>query len=46
MLVVIDRLKQEFLIGYRAGWDTFWSPIVALWRSLARAWRTHFYRER
>jgi len=41
---VIDRLKQEFLIGYRNGWNAYWSLFVELWRAAAGWWRTHFYR--
>ena len=38
---VIDRLKEEFLLGYREGWRNFWSPFTGLWRALQDSWRTH-----
>jgi len=38
---MIDRLKEEFLLGYREGWRNFWSPFTGLWRALQDSWRSH-----
>ena len=38
---MIARLKQEFLMGFHEGWETFWSPFRALWHSILKTWRNH-----
>jgi len=38
---MIDRLKEEFVLGYREGWRNFWSPFTGLFRALQDTWRTH-----
>ena len=39
--IVIYRVKEEFLLGYREGWRNFWSPFTGLWRALQDSWHTH-----
>ena len=36
-----SSLKEHFLMGYREGWRTFWSPFTGLWQSLKQTWRDH-----
>jgi hypothetical protein len=43
---MMSRLKQEFVLGYREGWEIFWSPFTGLWRSLVRDWREHVRQRR
>ncbi len=38
---MIQALKESFLLGYREGWELFWSPFTGLWRAFLQIWRRH-----
>lgn len=37
----MDKLKQEFLLGFKEGWSAFWSPFSGLHQSISATWRRH-----
>lgn len=37
----MNKLKQEFLIGFGEGWSAFWSPFVGLYKAIAATWHRH-----
>ncbi len=37
----MDKMKQEFLLGFEEGWTAFWSPFTGLYRSLSATWHRH-----
>lgn len=37
----MNKLKQEFLLGFKEGWAAFWSPFVGLYRTISATWRRH-----
>jgi len=34
----MDKLKQEFLLGFKEGWTAFWSPFAGLCRAISATW--------
>lgn len=37
----MDKLMQEFKVGFSEGWGSFWAPFVGLAASLRSTWRKH-----
>ncbi|MDP3635879.1 MAG: hypothetical protein U0989_17465 [Azonexus sp.] len=37
----MDKLKKEFLLGFKEGWIAFWSPFSELFRAISATWHRH-----
>lgn len=37
----MDKLIQEFQLGFQEGWRGFWSPFTGLYRAIAATWHAH-----
>ncbi len=35
----MSELRKHFMIGFREGWEAFWSPFTGLWAALSKPWR-------
>jgi hypothetical protein len=33
------ELRDQFILGFHEGWQTFWSPFTGLWTALSKPWR-------
>ena len=38
---MIEHLKQEFVAGFRDGWELFWSPFTGRWQAFRKYWICH-----
>lgn len=38
---MMNRLRQEFMTGFREGRRLFWSPFTGLWKAMSEMWRVH-----
>lgn len=36
---MMNKLREQFVLGFRDGWQAFWSPFTGLWRALSKPWR-------
>jgi hypothetical protein len=35
----MNQLRDQFILGFHDGWQTFWSPFTGLWKALCKPWR-------
>jgi len=37
----MDKLKEEFQLGFKEGWSGFWSPFTGLFKAIRATWLAH-----
>ena len=38
---MIEKFKQEFMVGFHEGWSEFWSPFTALYAAIRKSFDAH-----
>ena len=42
---MLEAIKRGFWLGYREGWELFWSPFTGFWQVSVRIWRRRMKRD-
>jgi hypothetical protein len=37
----MNKLKEQFLQGFKEGWTVFWSPFAGFFSAISKLWHSH-----